>query len=114
MDGGSPPCQGDQVLVMLQPCWELLGLPGCLLQSPSASFRALGWIWGIILPFLPPTPPSLCPHHAAQPTAERPSVGFGMDFMALERSSHIPFGFPLNDCIVYLQKNHPILAHLGA
>lgn len=33
-----------------------------------------------------------------------------MDFVVLERSSRIPFGFPLNDCIVCLQKNprpHP-------
>lgn len=30
-----------------------------------------------------------------------------MDFVALERSSHAPFGFPLNTCVVCLQKPLP-------
>lgn len=53
--------------MILQPRWELLVLPGCLLQSLSASFGAFASVWGNILPFIPPTPPGLCSRHPAQP-----------------------------------------------
>ena len=55
----------------------------------------------------PPNPTARAPAVLLSPS-EGTSAGFGMDFVVLERSTHIPFGFPLNHCIVCLHKKpHP-------
>lgn len=92
--------------MILQPCWELLVLPGCLLQSRLlASGRSLGF--GGLFYLLFPLYPLACAPAILLSPSEGTSAGFGMDFVVLERSSRIPFGFPLNDCIVCLQKKPP-------
>lgn len=54
-----------------------------------------------------PLHPTACALPVLPSPSQGTSAGLGMDFVALERSSHILFGFPLNTCMVCLLKPLP-------